>query len=205
MIDLSSTSTELVIALGGIKGRLGFRDEVFGEVFSGLDKKKILIRDPQKAYFLKGLPGFGKNFSELADHFRQLILKENISHISVIGNCMGGYSAILLGILLEADVIHAFIPKTTLKWYHRIRFMDFKGKIRILKMVLAANFVSWDQQKFLDLKSFLRKSPNFQGQIHIYPKKNDRSSLIHAAHLQDSRQVTIHHEQVDKAGIIQSL
>ena len=94
-VDLSTSGNSLVIALGGVQGRLGLRDEVFAAAFSEVQKKRILMRDPHKAYFLKGLPELGENISEVADHFEKLIVNEGITHLSLIGQCMGGFTAIL--------------------------------------------------------------------------------------------------------------
>jgi hypothetical protein len=204
-IDLIPSSRSLVIALAGVGGRLGMRQKFFVKAFAEVAKNRLFLRDLHKRYFLLGVPGFGDTIEELAASIKQLLAREEITHLTLVGNCMGGYAAIILGVLLNADDVHAFVPKTTLKWFHRLYLRDITRDPATWKIILGANLLGKDQRKYLDLKTLLETSSGFDGKIHIYTKSHNRSSLLHAARLKEFPQVTIHNEKVHKADVIRSL
>lgn len=204
VVDLSSQSSSLVIGLGGGLGRVGMPMEDFAEVLLSINSKRVFMRDLLQMYYLFGVPGIGDNIEQIAGWFRNLIKQEKITHVTTFGNCMGGHIAILLGVLLDADVVHAFYPKSTIKWHHRLYYRDFPPGYLPKNMVFRTNFARFGNWKYLDLKEILRKHSEFKGVINIYAKMSKPLTMLHANRLAEFPQVRVHTQESNKAEILRN-
>lgn len=203
-VDLTPRSSSMVVALAGGLGRVGMPMEVFADTLTSLDSKRVFLRDPQRMYYLFGLPEIGSNLAEIAGWLKEILASQSITHLTMFGNCMGAHAAIILGVMVDADVIHAFYPKTTIKWHHRLAMRDIPKAHIPRDMILRTNFERLENWKYLDLKVFLRKNPQFAGKIHVYADPEKRLTMLHAARLQEFSQVIVHTDNPNKTETLRS-
>lgn len=201
-VDYSPVSQRMVITLAGGIGQVGMPMDVLARTLGGLPSKRIFLRDLQRMYYLFGVVGIGNDLEQIAAWIRQQVDEQKISHLTTFGNCMGAHAAIVLGVLAEADVIHAFYPKTTIKLHHRLAFRDFPKQHLPKDMLLRTNFQDVGNWKYLDLKSFLRKHADFKGKIIVYADPEKRLTMVHANRLRDFPQVSIRMDMPSKADIL---
>ncbi len=76
---------------------------------------RLLIRDTVNAWYHRGIPGLGAHVDEVAATLRGLIGSIRPSRVITVGQGMGGYGAIMFGMLLNADQIVAFVTLSHLK------------------------------------------------------------------------------------------
>ena len=106
-----SDSDVVVIAFGGVGNSIDMPPFEFMGMLSGFDVAKIFLRDLDQCYYHKGLIGVSSNIDETKDFINDLI---NGKSSLFIGHSMGGYAAILFGILCNADRVLAFSPQIVL-------------------------------------------------------------------------------------------
>lgn len=179
ILDLSYRSRSLIIAFGGIAGALGIPPFEFFHLTKDLYVNKIYLRDLSQTWYHSGLPGISKNIDETADYLRQKIHEAGVDKVVVFGNSMGGYAAIVFGILINADIVHAFSPHTFLLDAAYIRN---KEKIRYVHN----NF----SRKYFDLKNLINSRNNLS-KINIYYDSKEMLDKKHAAHLKASQNVEL--------------
>lgn len=85
----------------------------------------LIVRDPAAAWFQSGAPGLGRTVEELAARLKSLTvgLGANLPLVT-LGGDMGGYGAILFGVLLRARKALAFGPQSVIDAKLRARFGD---------------------------------------------------------------------------------
>jgi pimeloyl-ACP methyl ester carboxylesterase len=85
---------------------------------------RILLRDVFNSWYHRGVPGLGHDVEAVTVSLRALIDAIQPSKVIAIGQSMGGYAAIMYGMLLGADRIVAFGPLSHLNPDEAIRFGD---------------------------------------------------------------------------------
>jgi pimeloyl-ACP methyl ester carboxylesterase len=75
-----------------------------------LKLNRILIRDCASSWYHRGVPGLGTHIDAVAATLRGMIRAVRPSRVMTIGQSMGGYAAILFGMLAGVDRIIAFGP-----------------------------------------------------------------------------------------------
>lgn len=75
---------------------------------------KLFIRDPTRSWYGKKINGLCENPDELKELIAGVVNKFKSSNVIFIGGSMGGYAAILFGILLKVGRIIAFGPQMIL-------------------------------------------------------------------------------------------
>ena len=180
ILDLSYRDRPLLIAFGGIAGALGIPPFEFFNLTKDLDLNKIYLRDLSQTWYHSGLPGISKNIEETAYFLRQKIDESGADKVIVFGNSMGGYAAILFGILINADIVHAFSPHT---FINSAKYVRSKKEIRHMHN----NFST----KYFDLKDAINSNNNL-GEFNLYYDSNDKLDKKHAMHLKGSQNFALH-------------
>jgi pimeloyl-ACP methyl ester carboxylesterase len=152
VVDLSIEGSSLLVAFSGGRGRIGFSNFEFLKISRALNAIIIFVRDFQQMYYLRGVSEEYNTVEKTADHLRELIEKAQVDRVVFCGVSMGGYAAVLFGVLLNADLILALGPRTTVKWFHRLYYLDTKGSFEILVRIIL--FFKGDP-RYMDLKDFL--------------------------------------------------
>jgi pimeloyl-ACP methyl ester carboxylesterase len=111
--ELTSQSKTMLIAFAALAPYKPPPFHLF-EFTSSLTVKRMFVRDPERVWFQRGIPGFGQTIDEAAASLRLVLEEQEIERLVMIGNSAGGYGAMVFGALLEADLVLAFSPQTFL-------------------------------------------------------------------------------------------
>ena len=90
---------------------------MFIETLKHIKIKKIFVRDPNKAWYLKGILEYGYNVISFFSFLKKYCFLNNIKNIILIGASMGGYASLLYGKLLSTyfnTLTITFSPQTNL-------------------------------------------------------------------------------------------
>ena len=182
VIDLSFPGRSLIIAFGGLAGALSIPPFEFFSLTNALDLNKIYLRDLSQTWYHDGLTGISKNIDETVLFLRRKIDESGAEKVILFGNSMGGYAAILFGILLNAPIVHAFSPQT---------FIDnedyFKKEDKRLIRYVHNNF----PDKYFDLKNVIQ-AHDYSGTIHLYFNFFHGRDRKRALHIKSSKNVELH-------------
>lgn len=187
--DFTGKSRSLLIAMAGMAVKTPGKFEwqnTWTYKYKNLDYKKLYIADLIKSWWWgmkpKELhdhpPGHGP--FALAEFLREKIKEADVDQFAIMGLSMGGYGAIMLGALLEADEVIAFSPQT--------RLTDFRYK----KAKLAEKYKGLDiDESLTDLNSFLRKYQNNKTVYRIYYGALNRIDTGHANNIKEFNNVIL--------------
>ena len=186
----ASANDRLVVAFGGMALRREMPIFEFFATTSPLDLNKIFIRDLRRTWYHRGLPGICENIDGIAEYLRDLIGMREFRQITFVGSSTGGYAAILFGLLLNATSVIAFVPKTFLNPWQRLRHGDVKTWRQMCRLLMARSA----QRKYFDLRSVLesRKSAT---EFHVHFCADSRLDVLHAEHLRGCANVFLHHHR----------
>ena len=168
------------MAFGGIFGALGIPPFEFYSLTKNLSVNKIYLRDLSQTWYHSGLPGISNSIDETSSFLKRTINESDVTNVVVMGNSMGGYAAILFGVLIQADIIHAFSPPTSIG---DEKYVRHKKKVRMVKK----NF----SNKYFDLKKLIKLN-KYHGTINIYYDAKDKIDTKHAIHLKRSKNIALH-------------
>jgi hypothetical protein len=180
VLDLSHEHRPLIVAFGGIGGGLNIPPFEFFHLTKDLDINKIFVRDLGQSWYHSGLPGISHDINGTASYLKEKIKERGIQRVVLVGNSMGGYAAIVFGVLIGADLVHAFGPHTLLKDRRLVRTRE-----RI--DYLHQNFGS----EYFDLKKLIRRHRP-SGCIHIHFGGRDDLDIEHALHIRSCKNVVLH-------------
>lgn len=128
---------------------------------SGRRFNRILVRDFMNSWYHRGVPGLGDDVDEAAVNLGSIIDAISPSRIITIGQSMGGYAAILFGMLLRADRIVAFGPLSHLDAERAKEYGD-----RAFIPVMQDLRTDPPKRVYDDLVR-LGKALNFRGELHV--------------------------------------
>ena len=115
---------------------------------------RMYLRDNFGMWYHDGLQGITKNIPETADFLREHIAEEGYKRVVMVGVSSGGYAAILLGLMIGADDIHAFGAPTEVRVGMREE-VEFRIE-RSLKKIAKRTDIDPD---LLDLRRTIEKYP----------------------------------------------
>ena len=171
----------MIIAFGGMKGNMGIPVFEFFKILSPLDAKKMFIRDLDQNLYFGGLPGITNSIDGIVDHLKSKFKELGIKRVVVLGNSAGANAAVLFGILLNADKVVAFSPKTFITPLKRILFWDhqwWKNHIRVY-------FTRGVKSEYWDLKKLLLKS-DIKTRFQLHYSLQNRIDSMHC------RRIAVH-------------
>lgn len=181
----SSTSKTMLIAFGGIAGALGIPPFEFFNLTKNHDLNCIYVRDLYQAWYHKGLPGVADDIAGIAVFLKEEIKKSGAERVVLTGNSMGGYAAILIGALVNADEVQAFSPQTFIDVANRAHYGDnrFKSKLDAVHRL--------GESEFLDLSRVICA---YSGQCKFNIHYSPESALdkVHAERLGRYGSVVLH-------------
>ncbi len=112
--DLRSSSSTLLIAFGGLRGKVGVLPFEFFRATGELPVKRLFVRDLRESWYHRGIPGHGTTLLDVAGALEGILARTRVERLVVAGNSAGGYAALVFGTLLGADTALCFAPQTTL-------------------------------------------------------------------------------------------
>ena len=169
----------LFVTFGGIHGNISMPPLEFLNIMSTNfpECSIIYIVDHWQAWYYKGVKGFSFNQETTSSELRKLIGDMSYDQTIFMGTSMGGYAAILHGILLGADTVLAFTPQTFINPEKRTVAGDMRWYTRLKPVWEYAPDHEW-----FDLSTMKNKGTNIQ----IFYSTSHHLDTLHAknvAHL----------------------
>ncbi len=171
VLDISRKNKPLIIAFGGIAGQLMLPPYEFFNITKDIHVNKIFLRDLKQLWYHAGLPGLTDSVVSTANYLKDRIAESEAGKVVVFGTSMGGYAALLFGILIGADEVHAFAPNT---------FLDDSRSLRSKKQ--SNNLHQTYGSHYFDIRTIARKH-NRSTRLHLYFDVLDRKDRKHALHM----------------------
>jgi esterase/lipase len=178
----TGVSDRLVITFGGIREGIGMPIFEFKKILSNYNCHQIFIKDSKQSWYQSGIEGY-PTINSLKIKLGELI--EDYNDVIFIGNSMGGYAAIMFGVLLNVDNVIAFSPQTFIDYYRRIYYKDIRWPIQIKKIH------NLNIDKIDNLKSKL-KLKKYKTSINIYYSISDKLDKIHSERLKKIKQCNLY-------------
>ncbi|MDP3858100.1 MAG: hypothetical protein Q8Q73_10130 [Stagnimonas sp.] len=192
---LLADSRRFYLFFGGLQGRLGTDHFEFMRSAGVLGCSRLFLRDPHRAWYQRGLPGIGEDVHAVARYLEQRIASSGASEVRFVGNCMGGYAALLFCSLLRTGRAIAFAPQTligpgALEWHPGQPVAD----------AYAGMFAHRNDRHIYDLPEWLRiHTPELEGEV--YCSANYPIDIAHAEALRGFPNIAIHHVDMDGHGV----
>lgn len=177
-MQLSDKNDTLLITFAGISGAIGLYPFEFFKITKSFNVDKIFIRDLNQSWYHKGLKDISTSIEETAHFLKTIIKKQHYSKVVCLGNSMGGYAAIVIGELIEADVVLSFAPQTFLDAENRAKFFDNRWPEQIA--ALPKNI----DEKYLNLNLFF-KNKTTKTKIELFFSLDERIDVAHIQLIKD--------------------
>lgn len=185
-------SDSLLIALGGMARKYRRQGPQVGFQFYAATRSypvnRVYLRDNFNSWYHHGHPPIAESIDETAERILELMQGREIRRIIVTGISAGGYGALLLGWLLEADEVHAVTPQTYIDFENRLKNDDFLGEDFLEDLYQNPR----SRIDYFDLRPLLESTPEIRTQFHIYYCEKHRIDTCHAMHLQGLPGVVLH-------------
>lgn len=184
-----------LVAFAGIRGGLGIPPYEFLRSTEGVRARRILIRDLDQVWYLRGVRGLGGSIAEAAAALRDEV---GDGRLVLTGNSAGGFAAIAFGALAGADEVHAFSPQTAIDRAHRARWLDgrWMGRMHQVRRLPSGTGP-------LDLSPLVRERPG--PAIHLHYCGSHGRDARHAGHLTGLPGVTPHAHEGDGHRLVRDL
>lgn len=179
--DLEPDSRRMIVAFAALPGtKLDVRPFAFFNMLAEIDVKAAFLRDHREAWYHHGVAGIGDDIDSVAAYLRGFA--GNAEETVMIGGSSGGYGAILFGSLVGCEV-HAFSPQTFIDPELRGRHGDRRFAIEI--DALGDRY----DKRYADLRPLVARS---DVPVHVYYATRHPLDSLHAEHLGDLENVTLH-------------
>jgi len=182
-------STHLIVTFGGVNRGIGVPVFEFFNILRENNTDKAFVRDFLQMWYLNGVDDEISTFEKLKVQLESVI--KGYEKVTFIGNSMGGYAAILFGVLLKVDKVVAFAPQTFIDAKNRFWRFDRRWRIQINKIHRTKLYM-----EYYDLKSFFNKIQINQEikktSIDIYYSTKHRLDRQHAEQLKNFKNVTLY-------------
>ena len=121
------------------------------ELITGRELNKLFLREPSMRWYLAGIEGISHDVASTAEALRDAVDRAGAASVTVIGQSMGAYAAILYGALIGADKVISFGP---LSRFDR-RTWRLMNETRWLPPLDAYEASGVDASAYTDLPRFL--------------------------------------------------
>lgn len=177
----------LMITLGGINQGFGIPPFEFVRSLEGMPCDMLFLRDFSQAWYHLGVDQQRNSLAALLTSIQEFIQQRGYRNVVVLGNSMGGYGAILLGHLLQANTVLAFAPQTFIgpwlrRWHGDQRWREQLANVHASPRATPAYF---------DLKRVL-KSGKGAASVLVYYSPVDALDAVHARRMHGLPGVEVH-------------
>ncbi len=173
-LDCDHASDTLIMSFAVFPAPDGKPRFDFVRATSALHAKRIYVRDVHERWYQKGTALLGGSVPEVAASLRNIVDGQHVSRVIAIGNSGGGFAAILFGVMLGVDEIHAFNPPTRLMVPDDTSFPE---------QLLALQKEFPPGKPFMDLRVVLEEHLRPTTRITIHYSRGDKSDRRHALYL----------------------
>jgi len=173
-LDCDHASDTLIVSFAVFPAPDGKPRFDFVRAMSALNANRIDVRDVHELWYQKGTAPLGGSVPEVATSLWKIIANQHVSRVVAIGNSGGGFAAILFGVMLGVDEIHAFNPPTCLMVPDDTSFPE---------QLLALQKEFPPGKPFMDLRVVLEEHLKPATRITIHYSKGDKTDRRHALYL----------------------
>ena len=187
--DFSVDSPTLLVLFGGIAGGVSMPVYEFFRVTEDYPVKRLFLRDPRHAWYLRGLPGVGEDSASVLAALENAIRQSGAARVIMAGASAGGFAALRFGTALGVERVLAFSPQTFLDQARRAEAGDDRWALQIEALHGA---VGGDSPE-LDALPAVLAAPGVRIDVHV--SDDDSLDLVHVRRLESSPNVrtTVHH------------
>ena len=177
--DMAVDSSALLLAFGGMVGRIGIPPFEFFSLAGRIPVKRLFVRDLRQAWYHLGVPDHGATLAQVAESLRRLIAAHRVERLVVAGTSAGGYAALVFGTLLGADSVDCFAPQTVLDLELLAGMDDHRWDHRLEPLAAAGAL----DTRFTDLRRALPAARRADTAYRIYFDEVLRADRLHAERL----------------------
>lgn len=180
IIEISNSSEIMIIAFGAMGNITSEAPFEFVKILRDFNVSKIFLRDINRSWYHEGNDESFDNIEGTVSFLKQQINDSGAKRVICIGNSMGGYAAILFGVLLNVDYILTFAPQTSLK---NTDLILSKQQIKYVHNHFSNTYFDLNEV----LVTYLNTST-----IHIYYDPSNIKDRTHAQHISTYSNVYLH-------------
>jgi hypothetical protein len=178
-LDMASDSRTLLLAFGGMQGRIGMPPFEFLRLTGEIPVKRLFVRDVRQAWYHRGTPEYGETIEAVADALREVLAGHDVERLVTAGSSAGGYAALLFGTLLGADVVLCFAPQTTLELGAMEEIGDHRWDELLVPLVEAGSI----DPRWADLAAALPQARRTHTRYQVYFDDSLPVDRLHAERL----------------------
>jgi pimeloyl-ACP methyl ester carboxylesterase len=149
--DTKVDSSTLLLAFGGMKGKLDIPPFEFFGLTGEMPIKRLFVRDLKQAWYHRGVRRHGSTIPAVAEHLERIIAHQQIERLVVVGTSAGGYAALIFGSLLGADRVLCWGPQTVLDLEALAQMDDHRWDDKIVPLISGRHL----DQDWIDLRRAL--------------------------------------------------
>lgn len=182
-----SSSNYLLVSFGGIEHGIGVPIFEFYNGLKGIECDKVFFRDLNQMWYQKGVDAEIDSISKITNKLKSIIESKKYKRVLFLGNSMGGYAAILFGLILKVDAVLAFAPQT---------FIDKKSRFlnkdrRWAEQLNNVHSNKRREEQFFNLKKWMKTNNNENTHIEIYVSSVDKLDVRHIKNIQHYTNISI--------------
>ncbi|MGO8906104.1 MAG: alpha/beta fold hydrolase [Solirubrobacteraceae bacterium] len=178
-LDMAGDSRTLLLAFGGMVGKIGIPPFEFFSLTAGTVVKRLFVRDLRQAWYHRGIPRHGSTLAEVAQSLRKMLEHHQVERLVVAGCSAGGYAALVFGTLLGAHTVICFAPQTVLDLDVLAAMDDHRWDERLGRHA-AAGVVDG---RFTDMRELLPRARCADTAYRIYFADSLHADRLHAERL----------------------
>ena len=172
----------LIVAFTGGLRRKDAAKFAFRDLCARLNYSRILLRDPYRFCYMKGIGPTPGDFQSVLDLLRREIDRLSPERTVFLGESIGGHAAVLTGHLLRADSVHAFAPFTYWNLPNILASRDWTTLRRRWRAIAAVYLHAWGNRHLFDLRRPLSQ-PNGITRYYLHVCRVRRREFRYANHL----------------------
>ncbi len=203
-VERNQDSDTLIIAFTGMAEKLMGDSFEFFAVTNTLNCNRILLKDPSKQIFLRGIGGEINSLKKLLRKLKADIEAINPKVVTIIGTSGGGFAAILYGHLLKANFVHAFGPVTYVNVGRVLKNLRWKTFKKHYKKFIFFYILHPGLRKYLDLREALSHH-NGVTKYSIYVCEGHEKDVLAANHLNDCKNLKIFKQPCDVHNVVRCM
>jgi pimeloyl-ACP methyl ester carboxylesterase len=176
---MGSDSRTLLLAFGGLQGRIGMPPFEFLRLTGEFPVKRLFVRDVRQAWYHRGTPEHGDTIEAVADSLGELIASHHVERLVTAGNSAGAYAAMVFGSLLGADTALCFAPQTTLDLAELGKIGDHRWDETLVPLVEKGEI----DPRWADLAVAIPPARRGETRYHVYFDDSLMVDRLHAERL----------------------
>ena len=198
--DFGSSSTTMLVVFAAMGPRRPPPFHFFG-VTTGMPAKRLFVRDTDRIWYHRGVPGLGEGIDEVAISLRRIVEEQGAERVIAIGSSAGGFAALVLGTLIEADLVLSFAPQTVLDrdWLTRI------GDIRWDRRLDSLDRTGGPDRRYTDVRASILRDRRAKTVYEVHYPASHEWDVHHAEHMEGVPGLELHAHQEKEHQFVQGL